>query len=80
MVFVLPGCGQESPALASPASQPSRDTRGTAIAGATQVVFTATVSRCEWRRPHVSWDLGDGRRRRSVGGHVYATEGVFPVP
>jgi len=80
MVFVLPGCGQESPAQTSPTVSVSRTPEGTAIAGATQVVFTAAVSDASGGALTVSWDLGDGQKASGASVvHVYATAGVFPV-
>jgi PKD repeat protein len=80
MVFVLPACGKESPAHASPTVSLSRTPDGSAIAGATQVVFTASVSDASGGAVTVSWDLGDGQKASGASVvHVYATEGVFPV-
>ena len=80
MVFVLPACGKESPAHASPTVSLSRTPEGAAIAGATQVVFTATVSAPSGGALTVSWDLGDGQTASGASVvHVYATDGVFPV-
>ena len=77
---VLPGCGKESPAHASPTVSLSRTPDGAAIAGATEVVFTATVSASSGDALTVSWDLGDGQKASGASAvHVYATEGVFPV-
>jgi PKD repeat protein len=80
MMFVLPACGKESPAHASPTVSLSRTPDGSAIAGATQVVFTASVSDASGGAVTVSWDLGDGQKASGASVvHVYATEGVFPV-
>jgi len=80
MSVVLPGCRNGSPAHASPIVSLSRTPEGTAIAGATEVVFTATVSDTGGGVLTVSWDLGDGQKASGASVvHVYATEGVFPV-
>ena len=80
VMFSLPGCGQGSPEHASPMVSLSRTPEGAAIAGATQVVFTAAVSDASGGAVTVSWDLGDGRKASGASVvHVYATEGVFPV-
>ena len=80
MLFLLPGCRKESPAHASPAVSLSRTPEGVAIAGATQVVFTAPVSDASGGSLTVSWDLGDGQKASGASVvHVYATAGVFPV-
>ena len=77
---VLPGCGKGSPEHASPAVSLSRTPDGAAIAGATEVVFTATVSATSGDVLTVSWDLGDGQKATGASVvHVYAREGVFPV-
>jgi PKD repeat protein len=79
-LFVLPGCGQESPAQASPTVSVSRTPEGDAIAGATQVVFTATASDPSGGTLTLSWDLGDGGKATGASVvHVYATAGLFPV-
>ena len=58
----------------------SRTPDGTAIAGATSVVFTAAASDVGGGALTVSWDLGDGQRQTGASVvHVYAKEGVFPV-
>ena len=58
----------------------SRTPEGTAIAGATEVVFTATASAESGGALTVSWDLGDGQKASGASVvHVYATAGVFPV-
>jgi PKD repeat protein len=76
----LPGCGKGSPEHASPAVSLSRTPDGVAIAGATEVVFTATVSATSGDPLTVSWDLGDGQTASGASVvHVYAKEGVFPV-
>src|SRR6185369_870986 len=78
--FVLAGCGQENPAQTSPTVTVSRTPEGAAIAGATQVVFTATASDPSGGTLTVSWDLGDGQKASGASVvHVYATAGVFPV-
>jgi PKD repeat protein len=80
MLSVLPGCRKESPAHASPTVSLTRTPEGTAIAGATQVVFTATASASSGDALTVSWDLGDGQQASGASVvHVYAREGVFPV-
>ena len=80
MLLVLPGCGKESPGHASPTVSLSRTPDGAAIAGATEVVFTATVSASSGDALTVSWDLGDGQNASGASVvHVYAKEGVFPV-
>jgi PKD repeat protein len=80
MSLVLPGCQQGSPTHTSPTVSLSRTPEGTAIAGATQVVFTATVSAESGGALTVSWDLGDGEKASGASVvHVYAREGVFPV-
>ena len=80
MSVVLLGCRKGSPAHASPTVSLSRTPDGTAIAGATEVVFTATVSVASGGALTVSWDLGDGQKASGASVvHVYATEGVFPV-
>jgi PKD repeat protein len=77
---VLPGCHNGSPAHASPTVSLARTPEGTAIAGATQVVFTATVSAEGGGALTVNWDLGDGQKASGASVvHVYATPGVFPV-
>ena len=77
---VLPGCSKESPAHASPTESLARTPEGAAVAGATQVVFTATASVPSGGTLTVSWDLGDGEKASGASVvHVYATEGVFPV-
>ena len=80
LAFVVPACHNGSPAHASPTVSLSRSPDGTAIAGATEVVFTATVSDTSGDALTVSWDLGDGQRATGASVvHVYAKEGVFPV-
>ncbi len=80
MLVVLPGCRKGSPGHASPTVSLSRTPDGAAIAGATQVVFTATISDTGGGVLTVSWDLGDGQKASGASVvHVYATEGVFPV-
>ncbi|HET6898019.1 MAG TPA: PKD domain-containing protein [Vicinamibacteria bacterium] len=80
MSLLLPGCDQESPARTSPTVSLSRTPEGTAIAGATQVVFTATASDASGGTLTVSWDLGDGEKASGASVvHVYASAGVFPV-
>src|SRR5260221_1679727 len=80
MLVVLPGCRKGSPAHASPTVSLSRTPDGAAIAGATEVVFTATVSVASGDALTVSWDLGDGQKASGASVvHVYAAEGVFPV-
>ena len=77
---VLPGCGKGSPEHASPTVSLSRTPDGAAIAGATEVVFTATASASSGDALTVSWDLGDGQTASGASVvHVYAKEGVFPV-
>ena len=79
MSVVLPGC-RNGPAHASPTVSLSRTPDGAAIAGATEVVFTATVSVASGGALTVSWDLGDGQKASGASVvHVYAKEGVFPV-
>ena len=79
MWVVLPGCRKGSPGHASPTVSLSRTPDGAAIAGATEVVFTATVS-ASGDALAVSWDLGDGQKASGASVvHVYAKEGVFPV-
>ena len=79
-VCALPGCGQGNPEQASPTVSLSRTPEGTAVAGATQVVFTATASDPSGGTLTVSWDLGDGQKASGASVvHVYATAGVFPV-
>jgi PKD repeat protein len=74
------GCHESSPAHASPTVSFSRMPDGAAIAGATEVVFTATVSDTSGGSLTVSWDLGDGQTATGASVvHVYAKEGVFPV-
>ncbi len=80
MLVVLPGCRKGSPGHASPTVSLSRTPDGAAIAGATQVVFTATISDTGGGVLTVSWDLGDGQKASGASVvHVYAAEGVFPV-
>ena len=80
MLLLLPGCRKESPAHASPTVSLSRTPEGTVIAGATEVVFVATVSDASGGSLTVSWDLGDGQKASGASVvHVYATAGTFPV-
>src|SRR6266571_3703983 len=80
IALVLPACEGKSPARASPALSVSRTPDGTAIAGATEVVFTATVTDASGGSLTVSWDLGDGQKATGASVvHVYAGPGVFPV-
>jgi PKD repeat protein len=80
MACVLPGCGQGTPEHASPTVSLSRTPDGAAIAGATEVIFTATVSAPRGDTLTVTWDLGDGDKASGASVvHVYAKEGVFPV-
>lgn len=80
VAFLLPACRKAGPAHASPTVSISRTPDGTAIAGATQVVFTATVSDTSGGALTVSWDLGDGQKASGASVvHVYANAGVFPV-
>jgi PKD repeat protein len=77
---VLPACHENISARASPTVSFSRTPDGTAVAGATEVVFTATVSDAGGGSLTVSWDLGDGQKATGASVvHVYAREGVFPV-
>jgi hypothetical protein len=80
IALVLPGCRKGSPAHASPTVSISRTPDGTAIAGATAVVFTAAASDTSDGALTVSWDLGDGQKASGASVvHVYASAGVFPV-
>ena len=75
-----PACHEGNPVRASPAVTVLRTPDGAAIAGATEVVFTATVSDTSGDTLTVSWDLGDGQKATGASVvHVYAAEGVFPV-
>lgn len=77
---VGPACHKSSAAHASPTIGLSRSPDGTAIAGATEVVFTASVTDAGGGSLTVSWDLGDGQKATGASVvHVYAREGVFPV-
>jgi PKD repeat protein len=72
------GCNGESPSAASPTVAVSRTPEGTAVAGATAVAFTATVTDAGGGSINVSWDLGDGTAASGASVvHVYAREGVF---
>jgi PKD repeat protein len=80
IALVLPGCGNESPAHASPTVSISRTPDGTAIAGVTAVTFTAVASDASGDTLTVSWDLGDGRTATGASVvHVYASAAVYPV-
>jgi len=80
IALVLPGCREGSPAHASPTVSISRTPDGTAIAGATAVVFTAAANDASSGALTVSWDLGDGQKASGASVvHVYASAGVFPV-
>jgi PKD repeat protein len=80
VALVLPACHKESPARASPTVSLSRTPDGTAIAGATAVVFTAAATDTGGHALTVSWDLGDGQKASGASVvHVYAKEGVFAV-
>jgi PKD repeat protein len=77
---VLSACHEKISARASPTVSFSRTPDGTAVAGATEVVFTATVSDAGGGSLTVSWDLGDGQKATGASVvHVYAKEGMFPV-
>jgi len=78
--LLLPACHEKSPAHAAPTVSFVRTPDGAAIAGATEVVFTATVSDPSGGSLTVSWDLGDGQKATGASVvHVYPREGVFPV-
>ena len=80
IALALPSCGKESPAHASPMVHISQTPAGTAIAGATAVVFTAIASDTTGDALTVTWDLGDGQKASGASVvHVYASAGVFPV-
>jgi len=80
IALVLPACREGSPAHASPTVSISRTPDGTAIAGATAVVFTAAASAAAGDALTVTWDLGDGQKASGASvAHVYASAGVFPV-
>lgn len=80
IAVVGPACHDGGSAHASPTVTISRTPDGTAIAGATEVVFTATVSDAGGGSLTVSWDLGDGQKAAGASVvHVYSREGVFPV-
>jgi hypothetical protein len=69
--FALPACREASPAHASPTVSISRAPDGTAIAGATAVVFTAAANDASGGPLTVSWDLGDGQK--ALGASVVHT-------
>jgi hypothetical protein len=78
--LILPACGHESPANASPTVAIARTPDGVAIAGATIVLFTATASDANGDALTLTWDLGDGQTASGASVvHVYARTGVFPV-
>jgi PKD repeat protein len=80
IALVPPGCRKGSPAHASPTVNVSRTPDGTAIAGATAVVFTAAASDANGDALTLTWDLGDGQTASGASVvHVYAREGVFAV-
>ena len=80
VALVLPACREGSPVRASPTVSISRTPDGTAIAGATAVVFTAAANDASGGALTVSWDLGDGQKASGPSVvHVYASAGVFPV-
>ena len=80
IALVLPACRAGSAAHASPTVSISRTPDGTAIAGATAVVFTAAASDTSGDALAVTWDLGDGQKASGASVvHVYAKEGVFAV-
>lgn len=79
LALALSSC-HKTAARASPTISLSRAPDGTAIAGATDVVFTATVTDAGGGALTVSWDLGDGQKATGASVvHVYAKEGVYPV-
>ena len=80
IALVAPACREGSAAHASPTVTISRTPDGTAIAGATEVVFTASASDPSGGSLTVSWDLGDGQKATGASVvHVYPREGVFAV-
>jgi len=78
--LLLPACHEKSPAHASPTVSFVRTPNGNAIAGATEVVFTAVASDTGGRALTLTWDLGDGQKANGASVvHVYGKEGVFAV-
>lgn len=79
VALALPGCHEGSPAGVSPTVTIAQSPDGQALAGVTQVLFTAVASGSSGALV-LTWDLGDGQAASGASVvHLYAREGVFPV-
>ncbi len=79
VAIALSGCHGGNPASASPTVTLSRSPDGQALAGVTEVLFSALAGTSGGTLV-LTWDLGDGQTASGASVvHVYAKEGVFPV-
>lgn len=79
VALALSGCHSGSPASVSPTVTIAQSPDGQALAGVTQVIFTANAS-STGAALVLTWDLGDGQTALGASVvHVYAKAGVFPV-
>jgi len=79
VALALSGCHSGSPAGVSPTVTIVQSPDGQALAGVTEVLFTAVASSASGGLV-LTWDLGDGQTALGASVvHVYAKAGAFPV-